>query len=78
MKYAVIKQKQIHHEGDERSRTHPGHGYPAYTETVTSFETFRDEEAMLRYYQSNWKSSSDVFIKYEEISFKTTVEIAKN
>ena len=25
----------VHHEGDERSRTNPGHGYPASTETVS-------------------------------------------
>lgn len=30
----VFKSKQIHHEGDERSRTNPGHGYPAYTERI--------------------------------------------
>ena len=26
-------EQSIYHEGDERSRTYPGHGYPAYTET---------------------------------------------
>lgn len=30
--YLIVKRKTIHHAGDERSRTHPGHGYPAYTE----------------------------------------------
>lgn len=34
----------IYHEGDERSRTNPGHGYPAYTETVysTNIHPFAD------------------------------------
>ena len=34
--YAIIvyDSKSVHHEGDERSRTNPGHGYPAYTETI--------------------------------------------
>ena len=38
--YAIIifDNKQIHHEGDERSRTNPGHGYPAYTENVNNFK----------------------------------------
>lgn len=38
--YAIIifDVKHIHHEGDERSRTNPGHGYPAYTETVNNFQ----------------------------------------
>jgi hypothetical protein len=30
----VYSEVNIFHEGDERSRTHPGHGYPAYTETI--------------------------------------------
>lgn len=34
----VFQTKFVHHEGDERSRTHPGHGYPAYTETIHSVE----------------------------------------
>jgi hypothetical protein len=38
--YAVIlfKTRSVYHEGDERSRTHPGHGYPAHTETFDNFE----------------------------------------
>lgn len=30
--------RRIHHEGDERSRTCPGHGYPAHTETIDNIE----------------------------------------
>lgn len=30
----------VHHEGDERSRTNPGHGYPAYTEHITKIRQF--------------------------------------
>lgn len=30
--------RSIHHEGDERSRTCPGHGYPAHTETLDDIE----------------------------------------
>ena len=36
----VYATTSIHHEGDERSRTNPGHGYPAYTETVDAFEHY--------------------------------------
>lgn len=38
--YAVfeVKTTNIHHEGDERSRTNPGHGYPAWTEQIVSVE----------------------------------------
>ena len=36
----------VHHEGDERSRTNPGHGYPAYTENILKIRMFvtKDEE----------------------------------
>jgi glyoxylase-like metal-dependent hydrolase (beta-lactamase superfamily II) len=38
--FAVIlyETRSIYHEGDERSRTCPGHGYPAHTETLDAFE----------------------------------------
>ena len=38
--YAIIifDERHIHHEGDERSRTNPGHGYPAHTETINDFQ----------------------------------------
>ena len=31
----IIKEDIIYHQGDERSKTHPGHGYPEYTENVS-------------------------------------------
>ena len=35
---ALVLKTNIDHEGDERSRTCPGHGYPAHTETVHSID----------------------------------------
>jgi hypothetical protein len=32
----VFETYAIHHEGDERSRVAPGHGYPAYGESVST------------------------------------------
>lgn len=29
-----------YHEGDERSRTNPGHGYPAYTSTTNLIQQY--------------------------------------
>jgi len=34
----IFKTSSVYHEGDERSRTCPGHGYPAYTETIHSID----------------------------------------
>lgn len=38
--YAILifKSTSVHIPGDERSRTNPGHGYPASTETYNSYE----------------------------------------
>jgi hypothetical protein len=38
--YLIITSREIYHEGDERSRQYPGHGYPAYSETVKHVEEF--------------------------------------
>ena len=43
--WVIVKTETVSHEGDERSRTNPGHGYPAYTEHfVRVYEVFTDEE----------------------------------
>lgn len=34
----VFKTQSVYHEGDERSRTNPGHGYPAHTEIIETIE----------------------------------------
>jgi hypothetical protein len=36
----VFENRSVYHEGDERSRTNPGHGYPAYTESFTVVRQF--------------------------------------
>lgn len=46
--YAVLEfeAKTIFYEGDERSRTNPGHGYPSYTESINTvnYITFNSED----------------------------------
>lgn len=43
--WVIVKDGAVHHEGDERSRTHPGHGYPEYTERfVQIYELFENEQ----------------------------------
>lgn len=43
--YAILEQRSISIPGDERSRTHPGHGYPASTERVWDYIVFKDRES---------------------------------
>ena len=44
----VFDSTSVYHEGDERSRTHPGHGYPAHTETINTINyiVFKDKAEM--------------------------------
>lgn len=41
---AIIEFGSVYHEGDERSRTNPGHGYPAYTETTLNYTFYEHSE----------------------------------
>lgn len=73
-KFAVIHIEQIHHEGDERSRTHPGHGYPAYTEDVQKITTFKDEAELKNWILRNENKKYTV-IRYEEVKVEKTVNL---
>lgn len=42
--WAIIENTTISHEGDERSRTNPGHGYPAYTESAITYTAYTNKE----------------------------------
>ncbi len=42
--WAVITYGSVHHAGDERSRTNPGHGYPAYSEEIVKYQAFSSED----------------------------------
>lgn len=74
-KYAVILQESVHHEGDERSRTHPGHGYPAYTETYDVIKKFKDEAELRKWIDYNHGKKQYTLIKYEEIPVTTEIKI---
>ena len=47
--FAALLFSTIHIPGDERSRTHPGHGYPATTQPVVSYIVFDSREEMERW-----------------------------
>ena len=42
--YAIIEFGTIYIPGDERSRTNPGHGYPASTEKIVRYVVFETKE----------------------------------
>jgi hypothetical protein len=74
MKYGVIYNVSIHHEGDERSRTHPGHGYPAYTENVETFKSFETEDLLKNWIRTN-KDKTYKVIKYEEVKVTLRLDV---
>lgn len=41
--WAIIQTTSVNIPGDERSRTNPGHGYPASTETFITYRAFNSE-----------------------------------
>ena len=42
--YAIIENSSVYIPGDERSRTCPGHGYPASTEYFIRYIAYLDED----------------------------------
>ena len=44
-RYAIIQTERFDIPGDERSRTNPGHGYPARIVTSDTVKTFPTREA---------------------------------
>ncbi len=40
----IFKTETHHVEGDERSRTNPGHGYPAHDDIINTTETYVFED----------------------------------
>jgi hypothetical protein len=46
--WAIITIESMWIEGDERSRTNPGHGYPGHTESYVRYRAFTDEDEWKR------------------------------
>ena len=77
--YAAFIQDSYHVEGDERSRTNPGHGYPAHTVDYVKVEEFKDEAEMRRWVERQEKStysrSKYRIVKCIPMEVKTTVNV---
>jgi len=73
VKFAVIENKTIQYEGNERSwRANPGHGYPAHSESIQEFKEFRAEADMQAYVEQAEKrtygKTAYKIIRYEELA----------
>lgn len=69
--WLIVKSRNIYHEGDERSRTHPGHGYSAYTETVEDTTRFINYDAFFNEVDELMKRG-DKFLAYEAVQLTVT------
>lgn len=67
--YAVLvyKSNSVYIPGDERSRTNPGHGYPASYETYDSFEHYvsQDKAEWEAFVKALYSSNEKNFIFFE-------------
>lgn len=64
--YVILTFGTITIPGDERSRTHPGHGYPESTETTISCTVYETEEV--------WKAEIQR-LSMEKYSYKSWVPL---
>jgi hypothetical protein len=72
--YLIITTRTIHHEGDERSRQYPGHGYPAYSEDVNHLEEFEDYAKFTEKVKSYLKDKTPIKI-YEGKPLKASLTV---
>ena len=76
--FAVFVKSSYHVEGDDRSRTNPGHGYPAHSVEYTEVKEFQTESELKTWILKNNDSYSPkefCAVKCFPLSVNTNVEI---
>lgn len=72
--YAALVSGSVYIPGDERSKTNPGHGYPAENKPIIQFVCFADQNEM-----KNWVAKEELS-RYSQKAYKiiefTPLEIA--
>ena len=78
--WAILKYSSISIPGDERSRTNPGHGYPASTEHIVKYEAYFTEEKFLaaieKLEEARYGYTSYTALKVEPLKIEKTVTIS--
>lgn len=72
--YAAIVFDSVWIEGDERSKTHPGHGYPGYSKQTLSYIVFKDEASMTEWVKNELKTNY-VIIESRQVTIEKTISI---
>lgn len=74
--YAVVYETYYEVEGDERPRTHPGHGYPAHAVRYDKMEQFSTEGGLLAWLKHNNSSYAPKKVKvYKLTELAVTTEV---
>lgn len=76
--WIIITTDSVYIPGDERSRTHPGHGYPASYDNIDRVEKFTDDQYtgfIDRIKRLIRDGKSYTAYKAEQVTVKQTIEI---
>lgn len=74
----IFETQYVHHEGDQRSKDHPGHGYPAHTEEIRSFKHFvteNEEEARIEIEKLYRQKPQRTDVAFFKVSHKIGVSL---
>lgn len=77
--YAIVTNVTTYHEGDERSRTNPGHGYPAHTTTESVYIPFETSDELLDEIRTNkrWSREPYQLIRASPVRVRTTLSLER-
>lgn len=76
-KFIAFSKTSTYVPGDERSRTNPGHGYPAHTVENLEPVFFKTEEELVNWLQSPYRGTSEkenVF-SVKKVEIKTEMKV---
>lgn len=75
--WAVITTTSIYVPGDERSRTHPGHGYPEHYEESIGYQAFTDFERLIKHVEYLTKTNANFkVIKAQPLKVETSIVVS--
>ena len=79
--WVIIKFSSVYVPGDERSRTNPGHGYPAHSEPTVSYEAYTSlegwEAAIRKLELSKREDYFAAEVRPAEVTVDTTVNVSR-
>ena len=76
--FAIIDSNSVYIPGDERSRTNPGHGYPASTEYFIIYRAFLKKDDLMLYLEKENPEKRKNFriLKIQSINLVETLSLS--